>query len=408
MTGYSRVASADRTRSATSGLRPEIQALRALAVLLVLAYHLWDSRVPSGYVGVDDFFVISGFLITAQLVREVERTGSIRLAEFWARRIRRLLPAAFVVILVTIAAVMLLLPRSLWRATLLEAAASALYVENWASIARHLHIVPWADYPLAVEHFWTLSVEEQFYLVWPLLILAGLGVAALLRRRPATARARLGIVAIVLVCAFAVSFAYSVWLTLQHPLHAARSTPSVAWEFAAGGMLALLPALSTLSISERVRGVLHVTASWAGLLLILTSSLWPGLWLPPAPAAVAPVLGAALFIWAGSSRSLLSPTRYGAVRPVQFVGDVSYGIYLWHQPIYVLVLLATGENVRGVGGLAVVAAAILLGWLSKRYIEDPFRTSPFWQPLGRTYGFAALGMVTICTIALMGWIAAGG
>ena len=142
------------------GVRPEIQALRAIAVALVLLFHLWESRVPSGYIGVDVFFVISGFLITGQLLREVERTGSIRLLDFWARRIRRLLPAAFVVIIVTIVAVMIVLPRSMWAPSLIEAAASALYVENWVSLARHLEFLPWVDYPLPVEHFWTLSVEE--------------------------------------------------------------------------------------------------------------------------------------------------------------------------------------------------------------------------------------------------------
>ncbi|WP_127473790.1 acyltransferase family protein [Microbacterium sulfonylureivorans] len=390
-----------------AGVRPEIQALRAVAVTLVLLFHLWESRVPSGYIGVDVFFVISGFLITAQLLREVERTGTIRLLDFWARRIRRLLPAAFVVIIVTMLAVVIVLPSSMWAPSLIEAAASALYVENWASLARHLGFLPWVDYPLPVEHFWTLAVEEQFYLIWPLLILAALGIGAALGGKRSTRHGRLQIIAIMLVCALALSFLYSLWLTLQHPLHAARSTPSVVWEFAVGGLLAFVPRLPDLPVSERARAALHYAASWGGLALIVGAAVVPHLFLHPAPGAVAPVVGAALVIWGETRRSWLSPTRYGALPPVQFVGDVSYGIYLWHQPIYVILLLSTGENVRSVGALAVVAASILLGWLSKRYIEDPFRTSAFWKPLPRTYGFAIGGMLLISALASVGVLLAG-
>ncbi|TQM24317.1 peptidoglycan/LPS O-acetylase OafA/YrhL [Microbacterium kyungheense] len=389
-------------------MRPEIQALRAVAVTLVLLFHLWESRVPSGFIGVDVFFVISGFLITTQLLREVERTGSIRLLDFWARRIRRLLPAAFVVIAVTILAVTVVLPQSARTPSLLEAAASALYVENWASIARHLGFLPWVDYPLPVEHFWTLSVEEQFYLVWPILILAGLGIAAVGGRRRGMTRGRLQIVAVVMVCALLLSFAYSLWLTLRHPFHAERSTPSVVWEFAAGGLLALVPRLPELRLRARVIAAMHYVASWGGLAMIVGAALVPELMLHPAPGALLPVAGTVLVIWGETRRSWLSPTRYGSMRPVQFVGDVSYGIYLWHQPIYVLVLLSTGTNVRSVGALAVVAASILLGYLSKRFIEDPFRTSAFWKPLPRTYGFAAGGMLLIAALAAVAIAMSGG
>lgn len=400
-------ATSAREHSATA-LRPEIQALRAIAVLLVLAYHLWESRVGAGYIGVDIFFVISGFLITGQLLKEVERTGTIRLLDFWARRIRRLLPAAYLVLIVTIAAVMLILPPSMWRPTLIESAASALYVENWASIARHLGFLPWIDYGLPVEHFWTLSVEEQFYLVWPLLILGALALAGLSRRNvKASSRGRLQVIAIVLACAFVLSFLYSLWLTLQHPLHAIRSTPSAAWEFAAGGLLALLPRLSDVAVSARARKAIHLLLSWLGLALILVAAVSPELLPHPAPGATVPVVGAAMFIWAESSRSWASPTRYGALPPVQFVGDVSYGIYLWHQPIYILILLGTGENVRSVGALGVVVASIVLGWLSKRYVEDPFRTSAYWKPLPRTYGFALVGMLVIVAMASAGYVLAG-
>ena len=394
---------AQLAQGARHAVRPEIQALRAVAVTLVLLFHLWESRVPSGYIGVDVFFVISGFLITAQLLKEVERTGSIRLLEFWARRIRRLLPAAFVVIVVTIVGVMLLLPSSSWAPSLIESAASALYVENWASVARHLGLLPWVDYAFPVEHFWTLSVEEQFYLAWPLLMLAALALVGLLPSSGGITRARrVRAIGVMLVVAFAVSFVYSLWLTGQHPLHAARSTPSVAWEFAAGGLLALLPRLPHLRLGSRTAAAMHYVCSWTGLALILVAAVQPHTDAHAAPAALAPVIGAMLVIWGETRTSWLSPTKYGALAPVQFLGDVSYGVYLWHQPIYVLVLLATGENARSVGALAIVAVSILLGWLSKRYVEDPFRTSEFWKPLGRTYAFAAGGMLVIVALCAVG------
>ena len=169
--------SQQRTRGRT--FLPEVQALRALAVMLVVLYHFWPHRLSGGYVGVDVFFVISGFLITSHLYREITTTGRIRLSAFYARRARRLLPASMLVLLVTGVATFVFLPVTRWVATAGDILASTFYVQNWMLAARAVDYSASADAASAVQHFWSLSVEEQFYLVWPVLLL----LLALLHRR---------------------------------------------------------------------------------------------------------------------------------------------------------------------------------------------------------------------------------
>ncbi len=158
-------------------MRQEIQGLRAVAVLLVVLFHLWPDRVPGGYIGVDVFFVISGFLITSLLLREVDRTGSVDLAGFWARRIRRLLPAAYVVLVVSAIGVVALVPRTQWQQFLGEILGAGLYVENWLLALGSVDYLAADAPPSPAQHYWTLSAEEQFYLVWPLLVLVGIWLA---------------------------------------------------------------------------------------------------------------------------------------------------------------------------------------------------------------------------------------
>ena len=167
-------------------MRPEIQALRAVAVLAVVVFHLWPGRLSGGYIGVDVFFVISGFLITSHLMREVERKDRVDLAQFWARRARRLLPAAYLVLFVTRDRRRCVwLPPAQWTQNFREIIGSTLYVENWVLAIDSVDYLAADGVPSAVQHYWTLSVEEQFYLVWPLLIVAALALA---RRRRLGAR----------------------------------------------------------------------------------------------------------------------------------------------------------------------------------------------------------------------------
>jgi peptidoglycan/LPS O-acetylase OafA/YrhL len=205
-----------------TGLRPEIQALRAVAVLAVVTNHVWPHTVTGGYVGVDVFFVISGFLITGHLLREVDAGGRIRLAAFWARRARRLLPASLLVLLTTLVLSMALLPETLWGTVLRQVGASALYVQNWALAADSVDYFASQQQASPVTHFWSLSAEEQFYLVWPLLIAA---VAVALHGRSTAWRAVLATGLGLLVAA---SFALSLVLTSTHPSEAYFVTPTRA------------------------------------------------------------------------------------------------------------------------------------------------------------------------------------
>lgn len=166
-----------------SGFRPEIQALRAVAVLLVIGFHLWPDRLAGGYVGVDVFFVISGYLITAHLLREVKQTGTIGVTAFWARRIRRLLPAAFTVLAVCFVMAILWVPTGLWQQTFSEIAASAAYGVNWVLAFNSVDYQASGNNASIVQHYWSLSVEEQFYIVWPLLIVGAIALAAASGRR---------------------------------------------------------------------------------------------------------------------------------------------------------------------------------------------------------------------------------
>src|SRR5829696_7610162 len=163
--------------AAAAGVRPEIQALRALAVGLVVIYHLWPAAVPGGFIGVDVFFAISGFLITSMLLRELDREGTIRLAAFWARRARRLLPAALVTLLACAVATIALVPLFYREGFLGDIRASAAYVQNWHLAAIETDYFASEGAPSPVQHFWSLSAEEQFYLAWPLLLALALVVA---------------------------------------------------------------------------------------------------------------------------------------------------------------------------------------------------------------------------------------
>src|SRR4051794_37130264 len=160
--------------AAKTPFRPDIQALRAIAVSAVVAYHLWPRILRGGFIGVDIFFVISGFLITQQLEGELARSGRISLTRFWARRIRRLLPAAFFVLAVSMAILLTVMPRVSWHNNLQEIRAAAAYFENWLLGVHSVDYLAASNTPSLVQHYWSLSVEEQFYLGWPLLLLVAL------------------------------------------------------------------------------------------------------------------------------------------------------------------------------------------------------------------------------------------
>jgi peptidoglycan/LPS O-acetylase OafA/YrhL len=344
--------------------RPDIEGLRAVAVVLVLLYH---ARIPGfggGFVGVDVFFVVSGFLITGLLVRELETTGRVSLVGFYARRARRLLPAAALALSVTLIAAALLLPPLRVPDVAGDAAAAAPYASNIRFAAQATDYLQAELDPSPLLHFWSLGVEEQFYLFWPTLVLLAATLAGR-RGRFGQRAAVAGTVAVV----GAGSLALSLWLTDANAPWAFFSLPTRAWELGTGAMLAL--AASRLA---SLPGGVSTAAGWGGLAMVGASALVIDTGTPfPGVAALLPVGGTALVIAAGLSRASGVPTYLLGRRLPRWLGRISYSLYLWHWPIIVLPVAAFGGELPLAARAALALAAVPVAAASQRWVEDPIR-----------------------------------
>nr|WP_256371188.1 acyltransferase family protein [Mycobacterium sp. PS03-16] len=374
-------------RSAERGFRPDIEGLRAVAVLAVVLFHADVPGLRGGFVGVDVFFVISGFLITGLLWREASANGTVRLRNFYAARARRLLPASAVVGVITMIGAALLLPPLQVASVAMDGITSALYVSNYRFIGSGVNYFAESSLasPSPFQHYWSLGVEEQFYLVWPILII---GTAWLIRRlrrldtkAAATASVRPYVVILGLVTV--VSFALSLFITYLVPPVAFFSLPTRAWQLAAGGLIAL-----TVTQWRRMPAVPAAVTGWTGLALILLACTWlssatryPGI------AALLPTLGAVLVIGAGCAQPSRGCGRLLSTRPMGAIGRVSYSWYLWHWPVLVFTPLVVGHAIGLAGKLTAVLVAAGLAVLTMRFVEDPLRFSPrirrsAWAGLG--------------------------
>jgi peptidoglycan/LPS O-acetylase OafA/YrhL len=378
-----------RGARARSAFRPDIQALRAVAIAAVVVNHLWPTRLPGGYVGVDVFFVISGYLISSHLFRELRESGRVRLGAFYARRIRRLLPAAFLVLAVSAVLVWAFLPFPRWPRNAWEITASAGYFENWALAALSVNYSAANDAATVVQHYWSLSVEEQFYIVWPLLVV---GAALLGRRLFRSPRTPLLIaVAAVAVAGFASSAIY----TQLAPNQAYFATFTRAWEFAIGGIVAL--ALSRVRMPRVAAECLSVL----GIVAIITA-LWTFSPETPFPGAAAalPVLGTAAVIVAGTAQPRLWHSALSGSRPVQWLGGVSYSLYLWHWPLIVVAPFALRSELTGVHRVALLVLALALAWATKVAVEDRGQRWSYWrQSVGRPVGLMLVGFALVGVLA---------
>ena len=369
-------------------VRADIQALRALAVGLVVIYHLFPTRLTGGFIGVDTFFVISGFLITLHLIERPPGRGRDLLA-FWARRVRRLLPAALTVLAATVAAAWVFLPASRWATTAVQARAAAVYVANWQLAADAVDYLAAENTPSAVQHFWSLGVEEQFYLLWPILLLA---LTVLV---PAAHRVRgywWGLGAVVLL-----SLAYSVHLTASDPTAAYFVTWTRLWELGVGGLLAL-GAPATRRWGQRHPAARNPVAAAGWCVILAVAVIYTSRTPFPGWQAAVPVLGAVLVIAAHSHMP------WYRVPGVQWLGDVSYSVYLWHWPLIVILPIAvgrlTGSPERGrVDAILIVIATLVLAGLTKVYVEDRFRTATWSRRVVPSLAMGALGMAVVVTLA---------
>ena len=339
-------------------VRADIQALRAIAVGAVMVFHLWPNRLTGGYVGVDVFFVISGFLITSHLLGEIDTTGRLRPTRFWARRAKRLVPASTTVLLLTAVGVVIWVPKALWRQFLTEIIASTVQAQNWLLAHDSVDYLAANNSPSPTQHFWTLSAEEQFYVALPLLLLLAIVLARVLRlghRRVILAG---------LLLTVACSLGYSIWLTATTPGVAYFSTFTRAWEFGAGALLAY-PGSSRRP---------HRAVTWVGVAAIVAACvLFDSQTSFPGFAAALPVLGAVVAIWSGRGSTF---NRFGELAPVALLGRVSYAAYLWHWPLIVLLPYVTHRSLGTVDKIEIMAATVGLAWLSTTVIEDPIRFRP--------------------------------
>lgn len=368
------------TQTTERAFLPHVEGLRAVAVLAVLWYHVGLPGMPGGFVGVDIFFVISGFLITGLLLREREATGRISLRHFYSRRLRRILPAVLATIVATVAVAALVLAPLQVPGIALDGAASALSLGNVRFALESADYFS-ASEPSPFRHLWSLGVEEQFYLVWPALLAVAL-TAIESRRSVGVAVGGLAIA----------SFGFGLWLTDLFAPWAFYSLPSRLWELALGAFIAF----SAAWIARRPARVLLVVGCLgaglvgAAVVMIDGSTPYPGL------AALLPTLGAAGLIVGGGA----GPVGWILTRPpVRLIGRISYSLYLWHWPILVLPALATAVAPPLELRLALGGASIVVAAASWRFIEEPFRRG--WQWAGHPRLVVVTTLSTAVAVAVL-------
>ncbi|WP_436536036.1 acyltransferase family protein [Actinoplanes sp. HUAS TT8] len=360
--------SADRDRppSGLDGFRPDIEGLRAIAVTIVVLFHAGLPGLRGGYIGVDVFFVISGFLITGHLLREIGKTGTISLAKFYSRRALRLLPAASFVVVTTLAVAWLWLPPLRTKDIAMDALTTTFYGMNYRLAIQGTDYLGATAAPSPLQHFWSLAVEEQFYLIWPPLLLL---LAFLTRRRAPHFRRRLLISFVAVVIAG--SLAISVWQTEVSAPWAYFGLQTRAWELATGALVALLAQhLTRLPATVVSVGRLLALASM-GVVAIAFSEATPF----PGYAAAAPVAAAALLIAVGCTRA---ESQLLGSSIMQAIGKHSYSWYLWHWPVLIVGPFALGD-LNVFESLALAGLSLLLAVITSRQIENPLRSHAWFR-----------------------------
>lgn len=350
------------------GYRGDVEGLRGIAILLVIAAHAKVMWLQGGFIGVDVFYILSGYLITGLLVQEAATTGRMRFANFYARRFRRLLPALFLMLAVTCVIAKSVMPPTELPNQISNASSAALWLSNFQFAFWNTdYFAPSADAALFL-HTWSLGVEEQFYLVWPLLVVLVLGAWKGIKPT-----ARLGQLKWLFAVIFLISLALSLYWTWHSPLFAFYLMPSRAWQFALGGIVFLAVGspgfkVSTAFVNVAWLGIL----GWLGLAMIVLAGVlipptapYPGTW------ALLPSFGTAFVLIAGAQqRSLVA--NYLSLRPLQALGRVSYSWYLWHWPV--LVLGATLVDMySGWNRLILVVLSLLIAAASYHFFETPIR-----------------------------------
>ena len=370
------------------GYRPDIDGLRAIAVSLILLYHAEVPGITGGYVGVDVFFVISGFLITGLLLKELGRTGRLDLPAFYARRARRILPASLLVLAATIIGTGIFFSPVGFDRAVPALVSAALYVPNvlFASqVVDYFHPV----FASPVVHYWSLGVEEQFYVVWPAFLLIGWRLA---RRRGPPLLAWVA-------AATALSLVLSLIATPAYPTQSFYLLPTRAWELGLGGVLAFAV--------QRLRALPPVVSNLAavvGLAAIASSAMrFDASTQLPGWAAIVPVAGAALVIVAGGNARVGLPSAVLSTGILRYVGRISYSLYLWHWPLLVFARIALEDERKLVQVGVAMAATIALSAVTYRWVEDPLRHGRLvGRRTSRNLAAAGIASALVASLAIGG------
>jgi peptidoglycan/LPS O-acetylase OafA/YrhL len=383
------------------GYRGDIEGLRAVAILLVVAAHAGVPWLAGGYVGVDVFFVLSGFLITGLLLQEIKATGQVGFADFYLRRLRRLMPAFVVMIVVTSLVAAVVLPPSEQPQQAETAGMAALWLSNIHFALSQLdYFAAGADTNLFL-HTWSLGVEEQFYLLWPALLLWTLGGGQGFGRI-ARLRGVMGGVAVL-------SFVACLVFTHRSPQLAFYMMPMRAWEFALGALVWLYFQQKTSMVGSLVASdrsaVIRCWVGWFGLLLVVSVGLAFNTDMPyPGWRALLPALGAVAIVAAGSGGASGGVSTLLASQQLQALGRVSYSLYLWHWPVLLL-----GQSITGSHSPWVRATEVLISFglavLSYRYVESPIRHQTYWLNRQRMTLFGLVAAVALINLLSVQWFA---
>ncbi|MBE0010126.1 MULTISPECIES: acyltransferase family protein [unclassified Arthrobacter] len=382
--------SALESRQDQKAFRPEVEGLRAVAVLMVVVYHVWLDRVSGG---VDVFLLISAFLLTLSFTHRVDTKRPFELVGRWVRMFGRLVPAAVIVLLATIAAALVIFPQARWGTVIDHSWASLLYVQNWALALGAVEYQEAGAGVSPMQHFWSLSIQGQVFILWPLLLV---GCAAAARALRSSFRVVAGTV---FTTVFIISLSYSISETLQNQPFAYFDTRTRLWEFALGSLLALaLPWLRPYRLAR-------VAMGWIGILAIaLCGSIIPVADAFPGYVALVPTIGAVLVITAGQSGSKYGVERILSASPVLRLGAISYALYLWHWPILISYLVASGSDHVSVGvGAAIIAASIVLAAATTRLVERPLRSWRWIQRRRRRQATLTVALTLMVAVPLTGW-----
>lgn len=382
------------------GYRGDIEGLRAIAILLVIAAHARVPWLAGGFVGVDVFFVLSGFLITGLLTREVATTGRLAFANFYARRLRRLLPALLTMLIVTCLAALVLLPPGDQGRQATAAATASIWLSNMHfAFAQLDYFSPDAASNLFL-HTWSLGVEEQFYLIWPAIILWAFAAKG-------GTGGNAGRLKLCMLLIGAASLIASLLVTRSAPQMAFYLMPLRAWQFAAGALVWLYFGTSQThqpTNSTAPSGVVsRPWLGWSGLALILISSLWFNANVAyPGWRALLPTVGAAAILVAGRPGASGALSKLLSLRPMQAIGRISYAWYLWHWPVLLLGESLVADD-TGLYRAGLVAVSLVLAILSYVLVESPIRHQSRWIARPGVTILLALALMIGANLACIAW-----